>query len=104
MKIILSQEYGSSLSESAHHVSISIRHAIQEECTCGRGAYTGSVDQVFLCDGNAMKRASPFAASDFLFGLPGFSQRRIPGYRDKCIQNWIDSLDARKTFPGQFNG
>jgi hypothetical protein len=51
-----------------------------------------------------MKRASPFAASDFLFGLPGFSQRRISGYRDKCIQNWIDSLDARKTFPGQFNG
>jgi len=75
-----------------------------ELCAGGGGADSGNINNIFESDGNAVERAAPFSAENFLLGTPGLVESGIGRDRDEGVERWVELVDAREAIAGKFNG
>src|SRR5207245_3532993 len=79
VQVVLAYKDRAGSSQLGSDIGICGRNAVFVNRACRRGTHTGSVNQVFQPDGNAVQRTPPTSCLNFFLCLRRFIKRRFRG-------------------------
>ncbi len=86
MQIVLSDDYGSDVSQSPDHIRVLLGNAIFKVRARRRRPDSRSVNDVLERNRNSVQWASPLSAPDRRLCCPRLGERALGGHRDERIQ------------------
>ena len=99
----LSQQQSTGLVEFPYRRSVHSRIVVAKYFRVCRCKYARGINHVFDRKWDSMHGATIMSGCNFLFGNARLIQCQVGGYRNKSINLGIESVNALKQGPDQFN-
>src|SRR5437867_5784854 len=97
----LPEEYGTRLTQLAHHGRVRRGNPVLEDSRAGRRPHATRGEEVLHGHRNPVQRAAVTATGELALGFVCLLACEVRGHGDKGVQPWLDCFDAAEARLGQ---